>query len=69
MTDERTRLYLLVGDIARRSSRSTATVNLWIKHHGLTPAATTPSGLRLFDECDVEEFVKRRRSHHTGVGR
>jgi DNA-binding transcriptional MerR regulator len=67
-TDERAR-YLLVGDVARRADRSAAAVNLWVKNGDLKPSATTPGGVRLFDERQVEEFLRRRRHRQRNVRR
>jgi DNA-binding transcriptional MerR regulator len=58
---------LLTHDVARMLGRTPATVRAWAKHGLLKPAATTPSGCRLFKRCDVERLLRQRKTRRPRV--
>jgi DNA-binding transcriptional MerR regulator len=60
---------LTTGDAARRLDRSVTAVRDLALSGSLPVAATTPGGLRLFREVDVEELRQRRAAHPPRPGR
>jgi DNA-binding transcriptional MerR regulator len=57
---EAIKLYFLRADVARALEASEASTRIWEKRQLLRAAATTPSGVSLFDPQDVENFRRRR---------
>ena len=53
------------GPIARAWNCSEGLVRYYVKIGRLTPIATTPSGIKLFDHADVER-IRREREERRG---
>jgi excisionase family DNA binding protein len=54
-----TKTYETVATVARRAGVSADTVRMW-ERRGLLQAIRTTSGVRLFRQHDVDEFIARR---------